>query len=101
MTNLQIPFIHLHYFYTSPLFQTIDAIGSFLGIHILAKNKKNKTATLINIVTFQVEKTTMLEGISYELANRYNFQRQDKSEIVFSQAEPNDNIHPNSNPSIC
>ena len=44
-------------FKTSPLylFRTIDQIVSFLGNRILAKNKKTKTATLKNFVTFQTE----------------------------------------------
>ena len=35
----------------------MDDIDSFLGNRILAKNKKTKTATVRNNVTFQVEQT--------------------------------------------
>ena len=41
------------------LLRTNDEIDSFLENRILAKNKKTKTATLKNIVTFQVEQTTI------------------------------------------
>ena len=37
----------------------MDGIDSFFGNPILAKNKKTKTASLKNIVTFQVEQTTI------------------------------------------
>ena len=72
----------------------MDEIDSLFENPILAKNKKAKTETLKNIVTFQVEQTTMSWKISYELTNSYNFQRQDKSKIVTFQVEPNDNIDP-------
>ena len=37
----------------------MDEIDSLFENPILAKNKKAKTGTLKNIVTFQVEQTTM------------------------------------------
>ena len=70
----------------------MDEIDSFFENPILAKNKKDKTGTLKNIVTFQVEQTTMSWKISYGLTNSYNFKRQDKSKTVTFQVEPNDNI---------
>ena len=38
--------------YPPYLFQTIYAIDSFVGNHILAKNKINKTAALMNFTSF-------------------------------------------------
>ena len=72
----------------------MDEIDSIFENPILAKNKKDKAGTLKNIVTFQVEQTTMSWKISYELTNSYNFQRQDKSKTVTFQVEPNEDIDP-------
>ena len=72
----------------------MDEIDSIFENPILAKNKKDKAGTLKNIVTFQIEQTTMSWKISYELTNSYNFQRQDKSKTVTFQVEPNENIDP-------
>ena len=64
-------------------------------IIFLLKIKKAKTATLSNIVTFQVEQTTISQEISYELTNSYNFQQQDKSKIVTFQVQTNSYTHLN------
>ena len=42
---------------------------------------------------------THTKEIPYELTDNYNFEQQDKSEIVTFQDETNDNAHPNSSPS--